>query len=104
MPLCKDCRHYREDSGACAASKYSPDPVTGEQRFYLARVERMFEVRESCGPAGRNFVQRELEPDADFCEAIMKDHEEIFHPVQAVRGMTIDEFLDDPRHTPYNYK
>ena len=55
MNLCKDCQHYEEQTGYCLSTSRT-DPVTGEPKFYFARIEREYSISTGCGMVGQFFT------------------------------------------------
>lgn len=48
MQLCKDCLHYQIQTGYCLNTR-RPDPVTGEPKYFYARIEREYQTANGCG-------------------------------------------------------
>ena len=55
MHLCKDCTHYQEGTGYCLRTSHA-DPVTGEPKYYYARIEREYQLSNGCGMAAQFFT------------------------------------------------
>jgi hypothetical protein len=54
MHLCKDCTHYQEGIGYCLRTSHA-DPVTGEPKYYYARIEREYQLSNGCGMGAQFF-------------------------------------------------
>ena len=54
MHLCKDCKHYQEHSGYCLRTP-RVDPVTGNPKYYYARIERECETSTGYNLVGQFF-------------------------------------------------
>ena len=55
MNLCKDCQHYQEVTGYCLRTEHV-DPVTGEPKYFYARIEREYQVANGCGMLGQFYT------------------------------------------------
>ena len=55
MHLCKDCTQYQEATGYCLRTSHA-DPVTGDPKYYYARIEREYQLATGCGMAAQFFT------------------------------------------------
>ena len=55
MHLCKDCTQYQERTGYCLRTSHT-DPVTGDHKYYYARIEREYQVANGCGLLAQFFI------------------------------------------------
>ena len=55
MHLCKDCTHYQEGTGYCLRTSHA-DPVTGNPKYYYARIEREDQLASGCGMSAQFFT------------------------------------------------
>lgn len=54
MKLCKDCAHLEEQTGYCLRTSHT-DPVTGNPKYFYARIEREYQVADGCGMGAQFF-------------------------------------------------
>jgi hypothetical protein len=59
MHLCKDCTQYQEATGYCLRTSHA-DPVTGNPKYYYARIEREYQLASGCGMGAQFFTPMRL--------------------------------------------